>query len=118
MDEHLLDEAAYDRQRLAQWRAGEARGEGISRRTLMRLSAALGAGVAVPGLAAPSAASAAEAAEAADADPDAPIVKPLPPELFTVFGTNAEMRWSAMRGSGLPHADRPVLRPQPHPRRR
>jgi hypothetical protein len=78
-----IDEATYDRQRLAQWRAGEARGEGISRRTLMRLSAALGAGVAVPGLAAPS------VARAAEADPDAPIVKPLPPELFTVFGTNA-----------------------------
>jgi DMSO/TMAO reductase YedYZ molybdopterin-dependent catalytic subunit len=29
-----------------------------------------------------------------------PIVKPLPPELFVVHDTNAEMRWEAMRGQG------------------
>lgn len=29
------------------------------------------------------------------------IVKPLPPELFTVLDTNAEMRWEAMRGQGF-----------------
>src|SRR5918999_913583 len=29
---------------------------------------------------------------------DGPILKPLPAELFTVFGTNAEMRWESMRG--------------------
>ncbi|GAA3104862.1 sulfite oxidase [Streptosporangium carneum] len=29
-----------------------------------------------------------------------PIVKPLPPELFVPHGTNAEMRWEAMRGVG------------------
>ncbi|WP_214416534.1 sulfite oxidase [Sphaerisporangium fuscum] len=29
-----------------------------------------------------------------------PIVKPLPPELFVVHGTVAEMRWEAMRGQG------------------
>jgi hypothetical protein len=34
------------------------------------------------------------------AGPGGPIVKPLPPELFTVFGSNAEMRWSAMREQG------------------
>ena len=26
-----------------------------------------------------------------------PIVKPLPADLFTVFGSNAEMKWSAMQ---------------------
>src|SRR3954452_3613068 len=31
-----------------------------------------------------------------------PIVKPLPPEWFTVLGTNAEMRWDA--AAGLPYA--------------
>ena len=97
MDEHLLDEATYDRQRLAQWQTGDARGEGISRRSLMRLSAALGVGAAVPGLAGLAGPAVASAAEV---DPNAPIVKPLPPELFTVFGTNAEMRWSAMRDQG------------------
>lgn len=30
----------------------------------------------------------------------APIVKPLPPELFKALGTNAEIRWSAMRDQG------------------
>lgn len=29
-----------------------------------------------------------------------PIRKPLPPELFEVYDTNAEMRWEAMRGQG------------------
>ena len=42
------------------------------------------------------------------------IVKPLPPELFTVRGTNAETRWEALAGEGPAHPERPVLRPQPH----
>jgi DMSO/TMAO reductase YedYZ molybdopterin-dependent catalytic subunit len=29
-----------------------------------------------------------------------PIVKPLPPELFTVHGTNAETRWESLSGQG------------------
>ncbi|MEV4316848.1 sulfite oxidase [Actinocrispum sp. NPDC049592] len=29
-----------------------------------------------------------------------PIVKPLPPEIFDVLGTNAETRWEALRGQG------------------
>src|SRR3954470_11013971 len=32
--------------------------------------------------------------------PAGPIVKPLPPEWFTLLGTNAEMRWEAMQGQG------------------
>jgi DMSO/TMAO reductase YedYZ molybdopterin-dependent catalytic subunit len=82
-----MDELAYDRLRLRQWTAGAA--AGFSRRDLLRLTAAVGAGVAVS-------ASAAQPARAAAG----PIVKPLPPELFTVLGTNAEMRWSAMAGQG------------------
>jgi DMSO/TMAO reductase YedYZ molybdopterin-dependent catalytic subunit len=31
----------------------------------------------------------------------ATIVKPLPPEWFVIQGTNAEMRWDAMRGQGF-----------------
>jgi DMSO/TMAO reductase YedYZ molybdopterin-dependent catalytic subunit len=88
--DHMLDEASYDRRRLQQWLAGEARG--FARRDLLRLTAAVGAAVAV-GAATPG-------SPAAAADPAGPIVKPLPPELFTVFGTNAEMRWSAMRDQG------------------
>ncbi|WP_250003499.1 sulfite oxidase [Actinoplanes sp. M2I2] len=83
-----MDEVAYDKLRTRQWQAGQARG--FSRRDLLRLTAAAGAaGVAgtltgaTPALAA-----------------DGPIVKPLPPELFKVFGTNAETRWSALAGAG------------------
>jgi len=79
-----LDEAAYDDLRLRQWQAGEA--SGFSRRTFLALTAAVGSALFGP--------------EAASADAGSPIVKPLPPELFTVFGTNAEMRWSAMRDQG------------------
>ncbi len=75
-------DAEYDRRRLRQWLRGDA--HGFSRRDLLKLTAAAG----VLG------------ATTAAADPAGPIVKPLPPELFTVLGTNAEMRWSAMRGQG------------------
>jgi DMSO/TMAO reductase YedYZ molybdopterin-dependent catalytic subunit len=78
-------EGSYDELRLRQWLAGEARG--FSRRTLLAL-----AGVAsVAAVLDP---------DPARADAGSPILKPLPPELFTVFGSNAEMRWSAMRGQG------------------
>lgn len=86
MDE-MLNEGAYDRLRLRQWLAGEA--GGFSRRDLLKLTAAVGAGLAG------TAATGAPARAAAG-----PIVKPLPPELFTVLGTNAEMRWSAMADQG------------------
>ncbi|GLW96818.1 sulfite oxidase [Microtetraspora sp. NBRC 16547] len=33
-------------------------------------------------------------------EPGRPFVKPVPPELFDVYGTCAEMRWEAMRGRG------------------
>jgi DMSO/TMAO reductase YedYZ molybdopterin-dependent catalytic subunit len=83
----LRNEAAYDRLRAAQWRARNA----MSRRALFRMSAAVGLGAAVGGTAPrPAAATAATG----------PIVKPLPPELFAVYGSNAEMRWEAMRGQG------------------
>jgi len=84
-----IDEATYDDLRLRQWLAGRARG--FSRRTLFRLSAAVGAAAVAGSAVAPGSAA---------AEPGGPIVKPLPPELFTVFGSNAEMRWSAMRDQG------------------
>ena len=59
----------------------------LSRRQLLALAAA---GAASGRLAWPSAPAAATA----------PIVKPLPPEWFLRHGTNAEMRWEAMRGLG------------------
>jgi DMSO/TMAO reductase YedYZ molybdopterin-dependent catalytic subunit len=84
MTEHV-DEATYDRLRLRQWQAGTA--QGFSRRTFLALAAAAAGGAAL-------------GPQAASADAAGPIVKPLPPDLFTVFGSNAEMRWSAMRDQG------------------
>ncbi|GAA2529392.1 sulfite oxidase [Winogradskya humida] len=81
-----MDESSYDLRRLRQWQAGEARG--FSRRDLLKLTAAVSAGLA------------GAAAVESPGHAAGPIVKPLPPDLFTVFGTNAEMRWSAMAGQG------------------
>ena len=81
----IRDETAYDRLRGGQWRARDE----ISRRSLFRMSAGLGTALAVGAARVPSAVGA-----------DGPIVKPLPPELFVTYGTNAEMRWEAMRGQG------------------
>ncbi|WP_232345108.1 sulfite oxidase [Actinoplanes awajinensis] len=79
----MIDEAAYDEARLRDWAAGRARG--FARRDLFALAAVAGTAGLLP--------SPAQAA-------DAPIVKPLPPELFKVFGTNAETKWSALKGQG------------------
>lgn len=82
-------ESAYDRRRLRQWLAGEARADGVSRRDLLRLLTAAGlAATAVPSvLTAPATAAAG-------------IVKPLPEEWFTVRGTNAETRFASLAGTG------------------
>ncbi|MFF3322753.1 sulfite oxidase [Streptomyces sp. NPDC002889] len=88
-----LSESAYDRRRLRQWTRGSARTSGIDRRDLMKLVAAASAAVPL-GLAA-GPAGAVPAAVAAG------IVKPLPPELFTIRGTNAETNFASLRGTGL-----------------
>jgi DMSO/TMAO reductase YedYZ molybdopterin-dependent catalytic subunit len=80
-------ETTYDRRRLRQWLAGEARADGVTRRRLLTLLAATAAGTAFP-VTAPAHAA------------DSPIVKPLPPEWFIQRGTNAETRWEALRGTG------------------
>jgi DMSO/TMAO reductase YedYZ molybdopterin-dependent catalytic subunit len=92
----LVDEGRYDRLRMAQWLAGRARGDGLSRRTLLRLGAGVGLAT-VPGLGGPSAREVAAVEPAVDPPP---IIKPLPPDLFEVFGTNAQMRWESMRDQG------------------
>ncbi|MFI0407096.1 sulfite oxidase [Actinomadura sp. 3N508] len=76
-----------------------------SRRTLLRLSAGAGLSAGLGGglLAA--------LAPPATAAASGGIVKPLPPELFIAHGTNAEMRWEAMRHQGyLTPADRFFVR--------
>ncbi|MFI8529370.1 sulfite oxidase [Streptomyces aquilus] len=83
-------ETAYDRRRLRQWLAGEARADGVSRRDMLRLLAAAGGALAVPaGFNTPAAAATSPG-----------IVKPLPDEWFTVRGTNAETRFASLAGTG------------------
>jgi DMSO/TMAO reductase YedYZ molybdopterin-dependent catalytic subunit len=82
------EETSYDRERLGQWLAGQARAEGISRRRLLALLAAASAATALPPV--PRAAAATSTT----------IVKPLPDEWFTVRGTNAETKWESLRGTG------------------
>ncbi|MEU7576814.1 sulfite oxidase [Streptomyces sp. NPDC041068] len=90
-------EAAYDRRRLSQWLAGEARADGVARRDVLRLAAATG--LAATSLAA-TAPTALAAPRARAAGPAAGIVKPLPPERFTIRGTNAETRFDSLAGTG------------------
>nr|WP_232328469.1 sulfite oxidase [Kibdelosporangium sp. MJ126-NF4]CEL22422.1 FIG01130718: hypothetical protein [Kibdelosporangium sp. MJ126-NF4]CTQ89277.1 FIG01130718: hypothetical protein [Kibdelosporangium sp. MJ126-NF4] len=61
---------------------------GVSRRTVLRMSVISGAAMAVG------------AATTTSATAAGPIVKPVPPELFEVYGTNAETRWEALSGQG------------------
>ena len=85
------EEQAYDQERLEHWlwRLGR---QDLSRRTLLR-AAALGAGGAALGFALPTLTPTTAAAATG-------IVKPTPPELFRLLGTNAEMLWEAMAGQG------------------
>ncbi|OMI91470.1 sulfite oxidase [Streptomyces sp. M1013] len=88
-----IPESAYDRRRLRQWLSGEARADGVSRRDMLRLFAAAGL--------AGAASAASPGTPAAAATVTAPgIVKPLPEDLFTVRGTNAETRFAALAHIG------------------
>jgi DMSO/TMAO reductase YedYZ molybdopterin-dependent catalytic subunit len=90
MSEDLTDEAAYESSRYELSRRYE-----FSRRELFRASAGMvGLGAALLGGPARQAVAVAQAAD------EGPIVKPLPEDLFTVFGSNAETRWESMRGQG------------------
>ncbi|MCL7375569.1 sulfite oxidase [Streptomyces sp. 35G-GA-8] len=101
------DESAYDRTRLRQWRRGLARSAGVERRDLLRLFATAAAAGPLAA-AAPGTARAASRAPANPANPAAPaapgaapgIVKPLPSEVFTIRGTNAETNFAALRTTG------------------
>ena len=85
----MTDEEQYFETRAEQWEDSRR----LSRAQLLKL------GAAVPLLAGASRLLPADVASAASlADP--PIRKPLPPEWFVVFGTNAEMRWDSVAGLG------------------
>jgi DMSO/TMAO reductase YedYZ molybdopterin-dependent catalytic subunit len=86
-------EAAYDAARLRQWLTGGARGDGMSRRGMLRLLGTAGAAAATL----PVRPSAPQRAAERPAAPGGPIVKPLPADEFYVYGSNAEMRWEVMR---------------------
>ncbi|WP_405662788.1 sulfite oxidase [Streptomyces sp. RK9] len=86
-----ITEAAYDRRRLRQWLAGEARADGVARRDVLRLAAAAGLAAAAP-IAWPAARARAATAPG--------IVKPLPDDVFTLRGTNAETRFDALADTG------------------
>ncbi|MGW6652840.1 sulfite oxidase [Streptomyces sp. CB02130] len=87
----VTTEDVYDRIRMRQWSRGRARSAGIDRRDLLKLVAAASAAVPLASVAAP--------ARAADGLPG--VVKPLPSELFTLRGTNAETNFDALHGTGL-----------------
>ncbi|MFI5763468.1 sulfite oxidase [Streptomyces sp. NPDC051563] len=104
----LSDESQYDRARLRQWARGRARSSGVDRRELLKLFAAGAAagslGLGAAGTAEASTTGAAGNAAAGAAATTAAVapgtVKPLPPELFTLRGTNAETNFAALRGTG------------------
>jgi DMSO/TMAO reductase YedYZ molybdopterin-dependent catalytic subunit len=73
------DEELYLEERAAQWERGLTRGQ------LLKLAATL-----------PLLAGAARVAPARAAAPAGPIVKPLPPEWFVSYGSNAELRWDSV----------------------
>ena len=91
MPDELKDEETYLAARAEQL-AARMEGEGVSRKKLLQL-----AGGALPllaggrGLPAPA---------AAQAPQGSPIRKPLPPEWFVPFGTNAETRWDSLAEVG------------------
>jgi DMSO/TMAO reductase YedYZ molybdopterin-dependent catalytic subunit len=95
----LGDEATYDSVRLSQWLAGRA-GGGVSRRGALRLFGGAGLAAAAAPLLGAGAAHSPRAAAATTSDTSGPIVKPLPPDWFYVYGSNAEMRWEVMRDKG------------------
>lgn len=106
-DSHLNNEAVYDAVRLDQWLAGRARGAGVTRRGMLKLFGATGL-AAAPVLAGGTTRAARSRRAAGGVGPDTgPIVKPLPPDEFYVYGSNAEMRWEVMRGQGytVPNAN-------------
>ncbi|WP_246052928.1 sulfite oxidase [Actinocorallia herbida] len=78
----LTDEGVYERVRAGQFAE-------LSRRGMLKGSVASAAALTAVG------------GTATAARADGPIVKPLPPEWFTAFGTNAEMKWDAVRGLGF-----------------
>ena len=92
MTDQLVNEDVYSAVRTEQLFRVLERQRGYSRRELLRLGA-----VGIPLLAGFARLAAPQAARA---DNGSPISKPLPPQYFVTFGSNAEMRWDAVAGLG------------------
>jgi DMSO/TMAO reductase YedYZ molybdopterin-dependent catalytic subunit len=92
MPDDLRDEETYLAARAEQL-AARMEGEGVSRKRLLQLA---GARALLAGGGRFTSAGPARAQPASTR----PIRKPLPPEWFVPFGTNAEMRWDALAGVG------------------
>lgn len=107
----LADEQTYVQTRAAEWAELTGRRLGRTRREVLKYAAA-----AVPTLVAAavlppaSAAARGRRADPTPADSGSPIVKPLPPEWFIDYGTNAEMRWDTVDFGFLTPADRFFVR--------
>jgi DMSO/TMAO reductase YedYZ molybdopterin-dependent catalytic subunit len=99
----LTDEHTYLHTRASEWVEAQGRQAGRSRREILKLGA-----VTVPALVASSLLPRAAAATTATTPP--PIVKPLPPEWFINYGTNAEMRWDTIDFGYVTPAERFFVR--------
>jgi DMSO/TMAO reductase YedYZ molybdopterin-dependent catalytic subunit len=105
----LADEQTYLYTRAVEWAEQSASHAGRSRRDVLKYTAA-----AVPALVSaaliPPSAAAATARRRSTSAAGAPIVKPLPPEWFVNYGTNAEMRWDTVDFGYLTPAERFFVR--------
>src|SRR3954447_9805118 len=94
----LTDELTYLHARAAGWVERRARREDRSRREVLKLLGTAVPALVAGALVAPWAAGATGRHRRpawTPAEFGSPIVKPLPPEWFINYGTNAEMRWDA-----------------------
>ena len=98
MTDQLEKEDVYSATRTEQLLFSLQLEHGLSRRELLKRGA-LGISI-LAGAARLASPQAARAAEAALADNGSPISKPLPPNWFVNYGSNAEMRWDAVPGLG------------------
>ncbi len=112
----VTDEAGYLAARTADWAEVQARRVGRTRREVLGLVAAAVPALTAAAMVAPARAGARPAAPARRprpapaADGTSPIVKPLPPEWFIDYGTNAEMRWDHVDFGYLTPAERFFVR--------
>lgn len=91
LEKDVLNEQAYFHERTDEFIWRQAKAHGVSRKRFLQLMA-FGAGAAMSGLPHLLIQKPARATEV--------VVKPTPPELFYDYGSNKEMRWSAMYNRG------------------